>query len=282
MSNKRNKKIGITFEDNDEKVPDKIIINADMDNIKRVYNIDFTNSFPKKNTTVVIPSIKIKSEASIINLSNQTDLYVCLYDYVTKTSLPLKTNILCYHDGHSFDTPPIFCPIKPVPSYEIISYMVKNEEVISRREISFLEIVKLNNTIQSLTGKEKLTVEEKNRLEKAINFKKTINEGKGFEGTKIFCSWNCLISFIKTKKMDKLYEKTEITLPYFYKYLTGKSKPYIEPAKDKEILKSFGGWLTIEEYRSTFETVRYVDIHQLKRSYQFMYPAGNMYQAFKK
>lgn len=60
----------------------------------------------------------------------------------------------------------------------------------------------------------------------------------------IFCSWNCSLAYLLSKS------KISYPLVRFYKEWTGKKYFNIKPSPSKYILKSFGGYMSINEYRS--------------------------------
>lgn len=69
-----------------------------------------------------------------------------------------------------------------------------------------------------------------------------------------FCSFNCA-------KSHSIQDKRSISLNSFlYKRVTGKLE-HIKPAPPKTVLEMFGGPLSIEEYRSTFNTLSTVNIN---------------------
>jgi hypothetical protein len=69
-----------------------------------------------------------------------------------------------------------------------------------------------------------------------------------------FCSFNCALAYSIDKNDNKLWEK--IALMKLYLKLIGKDNVNkILPAPPKEILKSFGGTMSIEDYRKTFISI---------------------------
>lgn len=69
-----------------------------------------------------------------------------------------------------------------------------------------------------------------------------------------FCSFNCAKSY-------SIQDRRSISLNSFlYKRITGKLE-HVKPAPPKTVLQMFGGPLSIEEYRSTFNTLSTVNIN---------------------
>lgn len=70
-----------------------------------------------------------------------------------------------------------------------------------------------------------------------------------------FCSFNCALSHNFNEKTEYQTKATEM-LYHLYRRIYGLSQTLI-PAPSKEVLKAFGGELTIEEYRNNFNSSVY-------------------------
>jgi hypothetical protein len=64
-----------------------------------------------------------------------------------------------------------------------------------------------------------------------------------------FCSWNCMAAFNKDKNDDHKTSKINSLVGSLHKKMTGKLK-FPKPSPSRYCLKSFGGTLTIEEFRN--------------------------------
>lgn len=81
------------------------------------------------------------------------------------------------------------------------------------------------------------------------------NESKDlFTVVGCFCSFNC------AKSYSMQYNKSISLNSFLYKKIKGKLE-YIKPAPPKTVLHMFGGPLSIEEYRSTFNTLSSININ---------------------
>lgn len=76
-------------------------------------------------------------------------------------------------------------------------------------------------------------------------------EKEKFKVKGIFCSFNCVLSYMN----DSIkYREKKFLLNFMYKIFTGnKNFTEISPAPPRETLKIFGGPMSIEEYRDTFD-----------------------------
>jgi hypothetical protein len=71
-----------------------------------------------------------------------------------------------------------------------------------------------------------------------------------------FCSFNCALAF----KMEKNIKADQYLVSFMHKKLTGSFKS-IKKAPSPYCLKKFGGPISIEDYRKTFQTGRDISIH---------------------
>ncbi len=72
-----------------------------------------------------------------------------------------------------------------------------------------------------------------------------------------FCSFNCVKSYMNT---DPFLKKSVSLIPFLYKKLTGNNYIKIKEAPNKEILEMFGGHISIEDYRQSFNTLTSYEI----------------------
>lgn len=67
----------------------------------------------------------------------------------------------------------------------------------------------------------------------------------------VFCSFNCCKSFINNNQLNSLYSKSNYLLQNLYKKIYN-IDTLIEPAPHWRLLKTYGGHLTINEFRELF------------------------------
>lgn len=82
----------------------------------------------------------------------------------------------------------------------------------------------------------------------------------------IFCSFPCCLAFIKDNN-NKLMFKNSKSLLYSLYYKLYKTEMNIDKAPSWEILKAYGGELSIDDYRKNFCTHNYTITPNIKRPY---------------
>jgi hypothetical protein len=77
-----------------------------------------------------------------------------------------------------------------------------------------------------------------------------------FQVTGYFCSFNCCLAYNVAKK-ERASQQRETLLHVMYHKLLGPfPSTSIIPAPPREVLEKFGGWMTIEEFRSKSTQIR--------------------------
>lgn len=77
-----------------------------------------------------------------------------------------------------------------------------------------------------------------------------------------FCSFNCCLAFIRDNAHNPLYQSSEELLMKMYIEIFNVDYSVVKrinPAPSWRLLKEYGGFMTIEEFRSSFQTHIYVD-----------------------
>jgi hypothetical protein len=179
-----------------------------------------------------------------------------------------KENYNCWYCRHSLPTDvlPLSIPIKYYPAYSECS-LVHNSLI---NTVSKLEY-KLNTDLQIANVKDKdkifyerfaLSSQDCNKFDSSVDNNKTIDNNDYFDGEGIFCSFNCMVGFISENNCIK-YKNTGILINKLYYKLFGFfPKHKILPAPSWRLLKSYGGDLTIDEYRNSFQTVDFSNAWQ--------------------
>ena len=202
-------------------------------NTFKLKNID-VETIHKKYGIVQIdnPILFVPDSKNITYFDQSKNTHLCK---VNSVDINNKKYLNCYWDTFPIgkNNMPIGCPIAYVPPVgikEYISSVSKNKYVI--REC-------LSKLMKS--GVENL---EKN----------------GYYVTdKAFCSFNCALSYIETKKKDALYKESKMLLYKMYREVDKDKDSEISPAGDRDLLIEYGGDLTIETYRENFDNVEYIN-----------------------
>jgi hypothetical protein len=103
------------------------------------------------------------------------------------------------------------------------------------------------------TIQDSITVKKTKELENKES-KLSIVHNNYYETDGIFCSFNCCMAYIQeNKSINPLYTNSEMLLLQMYN-MTNNSKENLEivPAPDWRLLTDFGGHLTIEKFRESF------------------------------
>ena len=91
-----------------------------------------------------------------------------------------------------------------------------------------------------------------------------------FEVDGIFCSPECHNAFLYDNNTNPIYKDSAqlFSLLYFYRVGKWKKKLSIAIAPSWKLLQSYGGDMTIDEYRSTFDTVDIIPTESMERPIQ--------------
>lgn len=260
--------------------------NINIKNLEKKYNLKLSPILPPKpiKTRSIISFSNEKEEeprivpTTILSTDKEKTikLYTCLKSIISNESLPLSTDICCFHDCHQFDTPPLFCPIKYHPSkyvYNIFNQMTK--------ELTTVRV--------SITEKERERIErdsnkhnnEKDKIkDNHISDSQKIIKGGIFEGDGIFCSFECILAFLEDKKNDNIYRNSRTLILKLYRHFFGYlPKKNLVSAPSKRMLKMFGGPLNIQQFRASFQKIEFINTGQFEHVYKSLMPIGAIFEA---
>jgi hypothetical protein len=141
-------------------------------------------------------------------------------------------------------------------------YWDKNPTIGGRGcPIDFVFSEKLNAIDTGFYSLKKKKDESENSTISTENIKKKMDK-MGVESYYItdgnFCSLNCMAKFINEKANDPLYKKSKMLMYKMKKELFDNVSEII-PAPDWRELKEYGGKMTIEEFRNSFDSVEHLD-----------------------
>ena len=210
-------------------------------------NIKNVQEQPKKTT-----KISDLREKNITFLDSSRELKTCNISVIDFNSNK-NVNILKYHCfwcRHPFTSSPIGCPVSHKPR------TIKKHYV---SEINQIEYTMEENMLKS---------NSKSTEDKDIYF----TDG-------IFCSFNCCRAFIEDNKyINNKYDNSMMLLLKMYKELTGQQPTNITMAPHWRTIKQYGGHLTINEFRKSFNTMEYDDICSLQDPIFEMKSNGVLYE----
>jgi len=147
----------------------------------------------------------------------------------------LNPCVNCFWCRHPFKTIPIGCPID-----------YNNTKIL---KTYYSEITKDNYQIIGVTN------DINNINDKNIDI---LNKSH-FMVDGVFCSFNCCVSYITDNHKNILYDKSMQLLYKMYHicFPNAKIDETIPPAPHWRLLKSYGGNLTIEEFRKNNHKIQY-------------------------
>jgi hypothetical protein len=239
------------------------LFGINIEKVDQKYGLDsFTSTaddeyIPENTTKIDDLELVRKNFESFTFLDETKKIRKCMIsmiDYQSGNQLEHKNNYKCFWDKNYLPEriQPIGCPIKYIPSKAIKTY--------------YSEISKENYTIsENITPKRAQNLEEKDEKIKIIN-----NNYYQVDG--IFCSANCCLAYIEDNKTNPLYRHSTILLYQLQRDLTGESDNEIIPAPHWRLLEEFGGNLTINKFRESFNRIRYIDHGR------FFAPIGKIYE----
>ena len=236
--------------------------NVDMDEIEEKYNLSFISNIYNPSNNSLNNNLEIKQN-NFNNFSNLTQIedlkkekikffsyldetkklhkcHVTMIDFKSKQTLKSYNCFWCRHNIPSHILP-LGCPIKYVHSKVIKSY--KSE--ISKDTYTIKEDICENDSIN------------KNELEK-INKNYYLTDG-------VFCSFGCVKSFIKQNISNPLYNNSNQLLLRLYNDIHNisitsiKENFEISQAPSWRLLKTYGGHLSINEFRKGLNTINWIE-----------------------
>lgn len=201
------------------------------------------------NTTTKVPSFGVtklnKLYAKKVNDTmilkygeNEIEHIRTMTAFDTSILLPLTTDCECWWCRHPFDSAPIGLPIKYVSSYRKVSIANYNgtETTVVRQDVSARDVEKY--------------IKEDNCKDLVIN--------DYFETDGIFCSFNCVLSYIEDNRNNYLYKNSKSLLNHLYLKIFKKVTKIIPSPSWKLLHKKGGGTMSIEEFRKSHTCVEYL------------------------
>ena len=132
----------------------------------------------------------------------------------------------CFWCRNPFDSMAIGCPIRYIPSSKTTTY----KSDISKNIYTIKEYI-VSNADSS--------------------------QGAYYETDGAFCSFNCVMAFIKDNKHNPAYSLSESLLIKMYSEIMDTDTTVIIPAPSWRLLEEYGGMLSIAQFRSSFNSTEY-------------------------
>jgi hypothetical protein len=238
-----------------------VLKNIKSEEIEKKYGIKLISNITEVDNNIPTNSTKISEldfmpEKIISFLDEHKRIHKCnisMIDFNKNQNIQsFKYN--CYWCKHSFNNNPIGCPIK------YISHTV-------------------SKTYNSEISKDKYIIKEN-----ITNKNKTHNQHKDllfsnecyYETDGIFCSFNCTIAYINDNKHNIMYDNSYMLLSKIYFEMSGNTMT-LTSAPHWRLLDIYGGHLTINEFRDSFNKSEYINYGTIKPIADFR-SIGSLYE----
>lgn len=178
---------------------------------------------------------------------------VTMIDSITKKNIQTQC---CFWCRHTFNTSPVGCPIEYVSSKLIQTHTS--------------EITKEKYTIHQLVSRETYRSHADIDDVVFVNNDYYVTDGS-------FCSFNCCLAFINDNVHNATYSKSKHLLMKLYVDIFS-SVDKINPAPSWRLLKDYGGFMTIQEFRESFTNYVYTDTKKFISTPPRVTPVGYVYE----
>jgi hypothetical protein len=221
------------------------LFGVNMNKINKIYNIAISSNIARQellpeNITKIsdLYTEKHVCDDFFSFLDESKHYHKCLISMIDMSSKEKISRYNCFWDRNSFTTSPIGCPIRYIPSQAIKTY--------------YSEISKDLYII-----KENITNEKKQSIVANNDSRITIQENEYYECDGVFCSFNCVLAFIKDNIHNSMYAYSEMLLIKMYNDIYKTNINKIEPATTWRLLQEYGGTINIEKFRESFNKIDY-------------------------
>ena len=216
-----------------------------------------------KTNITKISELNISTEPDTVSFLDESKKEkTCIVTMLSITDgqfLPEKTHVHCWWCRHSFDWKPLSCAIRYVPNQVEKEYTSE----ITKDSYNIRENIDMKYNKSIFTGTDN------------ISYK--FYEKDYYESDGIFCSFNCWLAHIHENKSNPLYKNSLYLLNKIYFDYFGEPPTNLKPAHSWKLLKSYGGHLSIQKFRETFNRVEYIDKGRILNIMKFK-PAGNIFE----
>ena len=237
------------------------------------------SSLQKEPTVTFIQKDKIKLYNYNIMFDNRTNKFLT-YPIETQnldTNSSFQENkIPCYYCRRNFENAPFGLPICYYPSV----YIIKNNSQNLKYSFNYKEnTIKLNSNekerlLNILETTQACNMEVDSAFLKTKENKKDKYNDKDchqivtrqfFETEGIFCSFNCLVSYLEENRNNPLYQNSYNLIYFMYKTIFGVfPQQTIIRSPSWKLRKEYGGPLSDEDYSKYIQNIPIIDSNQLK------------------
>lgn len=210
----------------------------------KTYTVPSIQNCGKNTNTTDIGSI-INLDTNFSSFLNdphkQYQLHLTMIDGATSRNIDgMKHRVACFWCRHRFDSAPIGCPLRYVPN--------QVEKTLHTR------------------ANETYTINENIASSEIVSDQKQTRENY-YETDGVFCSFNCCSAFIDDNYTDSRYKFSRSLMMGMFcavNDIDPRDVPErIRPAPSWRLLTEYGGHLSIEEFRASFDSVAFTETHRL-------------------
>lgn len=240
-----------------------------------------------KNITTKLESIGFsdKTKEPIFTTVNGSFKFNIFSNFENKKEiLSGNCNINCWYCRNLVprDFMPLALPLKYYPSFTEYKFAHNSLiNTIDKLNYKVSEVVNVNDKDKDKINYDKVNLSVKDRMSYSDSgSEKTLIINEYFDGEGIFCSFNCMLAFVKENNNVK-YKNSYMLILTLYKVIFGNyPKEKILEAPSWKMLKEYGGELTINEYRKCFQLVSYKDMNQYIKALPSS-PVNNLFLEIK-
>jgi len=217
-------------------------------------NIDYSIPAPENTTKIDDLTSHTRKQKNYYPFVNSAAKhYITMVDY--KSGEP-NTGTCCFWCRHAFDHIAIGCPLRYVSSdvYKECTSEITKEKYTIFQKITPKTREKLGETFSSVKKEYYVT-----------------------DG--IFCSFNCCLAFIRDKCPSPEYGGSETLLKKMYVRCFSVGSPEITAAPSWRLLREYGGFMTIDEFRHSFSTYVYIYTgYKTEKKFPKILPVGHVFE----
>lgn len=223
----------------------KFVLKAlNIEKIDALYKLSITSNIgcvannpnPVTKITDIISFDKSETITVLDDVKNPSICVVTMINIANGTIYPKNTSMSCFWCRAPFKWTPLGCPINYV-GCKI------NKRYKSNINGEVYELTENISNCGNVASTPEILVE-------------TLNNAY-YETDGVFCSFNCLLAFIRDNKHNSIYKHSENLMYRMYFEIFGEHKKLL-PAPHWRLLSEYGGTLSIDDFRESFNKVEYI------------------------
>lgn len=238
-----------------------ILHNIDTAYIDKKYGLEIASNIGNESSDIIpvqtthIDELSTKKKPVFVSFIDESKKYnITMIDSITTREIQSGH---CFWCRHSFPNKPIGCPLKYVPS----KILKKCRSDITKETYTLCQHISAGSR-ESIVATSSLKVQYK----------------EYYETDGIFCSFNCCTAFIESRYYDSRYKYSKFLLAKMYTDIFGDLDQPILTAPSWRLLKDYGGYMDISEFRDSFGNNLYVDKGCIVKNLPSVRPVGHVFE----